>query len=255
VEGAEPAIGPPGSEKLQGFGLGGGRESKGGQIRQAPSLFDLGKDGVLQFLLRALCLGFLALRLLQVRSGEHRLEALGALPRLRGVGFVHDHGETFTGQLADLVGDDGELLQGGHNDGFALFQGLLELARSGIDVFYHPQSLLELAHRVLKLAVQHAPVRYDHDGIKNPLVLRIMESSQLMGEPGDSEALSTAGRVLHQVALPDAMLPGMGHQAAHRIQLLVAREDEGALAGLAAFRILLLHLVNELPHQLQQAVT
>ena len=46
----------------------------------------------------------------------------------------------------------------------------------------------------------------------------------------------------------------MAHKAAHAVQLLVAREDQGALAGLAPVIVLLLYLVNELTEQIQDAV-
>ena len=75
-----------------------------------------------------------------------------------------------------------------------------------------------------------------------------------MGEPGDGEALAAAGRVLDQVALARAVAAGVGHQAAHGVELLVAREDQEALAGLAALVVLLLHLVDELADQVEHAV-
>ena len=64
---------------------------------------------------------------LQRRRGEHGLEALRALARLRGVRLVHDHGETPAGQRADLVRDEGELLQRGDDDRLARFERLFEV--------------------------------------------------------------------------------------------------------------------------------
>ena len=46
----------------------------------------------------------------------------------------------------------------------------------------------------------------------------------------------------------------MRHQFADGVELLVAREDQEALAGLAALLVFLLHLVDELAHQVEHAV-
>jgi hypothetical protein len=57
-------------------------------------------------------------------------------------------------------------------------------------------------------------------------VARVVQRRQLMGEPGDGEALAAAGRVLDQVALPRAHRARIGHESPHAVELLVAREDE-----------------------------
>ena len=75
-----------------------------------------------------------------------------------------------------------------------------------------------------------------------------------MGEPGDGEALAAPGRVLDEIALSCPCSTGVRHEPAHAVELLVARKDEGALAGLAALVVFLLDLVDELPHQIQHAV-
>ena len=60
--------------------------------------------------------------------------------------------------------------------------------------------------------------------------------------------------MLDQVALSRAVFAGVGHQATHSIQLMVAREDQGASTCLPVLVVLLLDLVNELAHEIQYAV-
>ena len=60
--------------------------------------------------------------------------------------------------------------------------------------------------------------------------------------------------MLDQVALPGAVRPRIGDELAHAVELLVAREDQEALAGLAALLVLLLDLLDELADQVEHAV-
>ena len=84
------------------------------------------------------------------------------------------------------------------------------------------------------------------------LFLRVAEVSTLQGKRTLYERAAALGQQLCEDDRAELRglgeASGVGYQAAHRIQLLVAGENERALASLAAFRVLLLHLVNELPH-------
>ena len=75
-----------------------------------------------------------------------------------------------------------------------------------------------------------------------------------MRQPGDGVALARSRAVLDQVALPRPSGPRVGHQTAHRVELVVAREDEAALACLAALVVLFFHDMEELLQQVQHAV-
>lgn len=66
------------------------------------------------------------------------------------------------------------------------------------------ERLLELAHGRLELAVEHAPVGDDHNRVEDAPVARVVQRRELVGEPGDGEALAAAGRVLDEIALPRA---------------------------------------------------
>ncbi len=170
------------------------------------------------------------------------------------MGFVHDHGEPLPRQLADLAGDDRELLERRDDDGLAFFQGLLELAGSGVDVLDHAQGLLELEHRGLKLAVENAPVGHHHDRVEDPTVLEVVKGGEAVGQPGDGVALAAPRGVLDQVELAGATLSGVGHELPHRVELLVARKDQEAPAGLLPVLVLVLHLLDELADEVEDAV-
>ena len=218
------------------------------------ALFHLRQDRVLEFLLGRLGLGFLALRLVQRCRRQHRLEALGALSGLGGVRLVHDQPEALAGELADLLGDDGEFLERGDDDGLARLQRVLELARGGVDVLHHPQGLLELPHRGLELAVEHPAVGDDHDGVEDPAVICVVQRGKLVGQPGDGEALAAPGRVLDEVALSRPQGTGVRHEPAHAVELLIARKDEEPFTSLAPLLVFLLNLMDDLAHQVQDAV-
>jgi hypothetical protein len=254
VERLELPVAAPPAEQLQRLGLGRGGEGEGGEGGQPPAPLHLGQDRVLQLLLGRRGGGLLGLGLLQGARGEHGLEAPGALPRLRGVRLVHDQREALAWQLADLPGDHRELLERGDDDRLAGLERLLELARGGVDVLHHAQRLLELAHGGLELAVQHASVGDHHDRVEDPPVPRVVQRRQLVGEPGDGEALAASRRVLDEVALARPHRPRICDEPAHAVELLVAREDHEAPAGLAAPVVLLLDLVDELAHEVEYAV-
>ena len=254
VEGLEPPVRPLPAEELEGLGLGGRREGEGREVRQPTAAADLLVDPLLDLLFRGLGARFGLFGLLQAPCGEHRLEALRALAGLRRMRLVHDHGEALTGKLADLLGDDGELLQRGDDDGAARLEGLAELARGLVDVLHHAEGLLELPDGALELAVEHAPVGHHDDGVEDAPVAAVVQHRELVGEPGDGEALAAAGRVLDQVALAGAVVARVAHEPAHAVELLVAREDQEVLAGLAPALVLRLHLVDELADQVEDAV-
>ena len=168
--------------------------------------------------------------------------------------LVHDHREALAREPADLLGDDGELLQRGDDDRAAGLEGLAELARGLVDVLHHAEGLLELPDGALELAVEHAPVGHHDDRVEDPPVFAVVQHRELVGEPGDGEALAAAGRVLDQVALAGAVAARVADELADAVELLVAREDQKALAGLAPAVVLLLDLVDELADEVEDAV-
>ena len=104
-------------------------------------------------------------------GGERFLEVLGGFARLAGVGFVDDDGKALPFELGHGLGDDGELLQGGDDDGLALFQGFSQLGRVLVDLLDHARGLLELLDGVLKLLVEHPPVGDHDDGVEQALCI------------------------------------------------------------------------------------
>ena len=166
--------------------------------------------------------------------------------------FVDDHREPLSGKRSDLLGDHRELLERRDDDPLAGFQRRAELLRILVDLLDHPKRLLELGDRALKLAVQHAAVGDDDDGVEDRAIVSVVERGQLVREPSDRIALAAPGRVLDEVALPRPVVPGVGHHAPDGIELLVAREDE--TFRLPARAVLILHLVDELPDEIEDAV-
>ena len=107
--------------------------------------------------------------------------------------LVDNDGEALPRQLANLLGNDRELLQGCDDDRLSRFQRLLQLAGGGVDVFDDAERLLELAHSRLQLAVEHAPVGHDDDRVKDAPVRGVVQRREPMSEPSDRKALAAAG--------------------------------------------------------------
>ena len=255
VERLEPAVRPLAAEEFQSLGLRGCGEGERGEVRQPPPAADLLENPALDLLLRALGARFLPLGLLQAPRRQHRLEALRALAGLRRMRLVHDQREAFSGKFADLLGDDRELLQRGDDDGPSRFEGLTELACGLVDVLDHAEGLFELPDGALELAVEYPPVGHHDDRVEDAPVVLVVEHRELVGEPGDGEALAAAGRMLDEVALAGPVVPRMADEPADAVELLVTREDEEVLAGSATAIVLILDLVDELADQVEDAVS
>ena len=236
------------------FGLGVAVKAKVERLGSRPRSADLLEDLVLDLVFGRLGARLLPLGLLEAPRRQHRLQALGALARLRGVRLVHDDGETLPGEPADLLGDHRELLERGDDDRLARLQRLLELARGAVDVLDHAEGLLELADGLLELSVEDPAVGHHHDRVEDAAVVLVVQGRELVGEPSDGEALAATGRVLDQIALPGTVTAGVAHQSAHAIELLIARKDQEPTPGLAAFVVLVLHLVDEPADQVEDAV-
>ena len=152
------------------------------------------------------------------------------------------------------MGDHGELLEGGDDDGLAGLERVLELARGGVDVLDDAQRLFKLAHRGLQLAVKHAAVGDHDDGVENAAVIGTVEGGQLVGKPCDGKGLAASRGVLNQVAPPRSLLACAGYQLSYTVELLVAGEDQEAVARFPTLLVLLLYFVDELAHQVQHAI-
>ena len=166
------------------------------------------------------------------RAGaEHLPHARGGLARLGGVGLVDEDGVGAGGEILDLVQDEGELLERRYDDdaGGLAREGVGELRRRLVYLLDDAVGVLELVDRVLKLPVEHDPVRDDHDLVENLPVRGIVEVGEAVGEPGYGVGLAGARGVLDQVALPRPVLPGVGGEGEHGIPLVVAGEDHGPL--------------------------
>ena len=66
------------------------------------------------------------------------------------------------------------------------------------------------------------------------------EADELVRQPGNGVALAAAGRVLDQVALARTVLPGVGQELSHHVELVVAREDLHCASSSPGLLVLLL---------------
>ena len=116
--------------------------------------------------------------------------------------------------VADFVEDEGELLDRRDDDLLALLDEPAEVARP-LGVPDGGLHLGVLSDRVADLPVQDAAVGDDDDRVEDVLAVPL-ERDQLVGQPGDREALPASRRMLDQVALSRAAPAGVLEQAAAR---------------------------------------
>ena len=100
--------------------------------------------------------------------------------------------------------------------------------------------MVELIDRVLQLLVKHTPVGDDDDAAVHLLVFGVVQRGEPMCQPADGVGLAGARRVLHKVGVPDTFLQRRVQQRAHRVPLVIAREQQRRGVGLFALAVLLL---------------
>ena len=202
------------AEDLQRLVLRGGGEREIAGVRQQPTRLHHAVDAVLEGLVFGLLAG----------GSEHARHGGRRSPALAGMGFINDDGEAPAALLvADLVEDDGELLDGRDDDLLARLEEPAQIA-GAVGVPHGGADLGVLPDRVVDLPVEDEPVGHHDDRVEDRhLVLRQVD--QLVGQPGDGVALAAARRMLDQVASARPVRSRVGQQPAHDVQLVITRPD------------------------------
>lgn len=123
------------------------------------------------------------------------------------MGLVDDHGKAFVLGLdgdclalffegVDRLGDEGEFLDGGDNDGGAVGEGFGELLGILVDFLDDALFVLKLVNCVLELLVEDEAIGDDDNGVEDAGVLGIVEAGEAMGEPCDRVGFAGASGVL-----------------------------------------------------------
>ena len=254
------------AEDRQRLVLGRGGEGEETHVRLMTTLGHRAEQA-LQFDLALLLSHFLR-PAAQLGAAQHALDLRRRLAGLRAVGLVDDHRVFARGQMAlaafsallaqlgQLPGHERELLQRGDDDRHAGFQRLGELAGILVDLLHHALTVVELVDGILQLTIQHHAVGDDHHAVEQPLVAFVVQAGQAMRQPGNGVALAAAGRVFDQVGMAYTLAGRLGHHLAHRLQLVIARENQALLANLfAVVRRLLFHIqMQKTGKQVEQAV-
>ena len=151
------------------------------------------------------------------------------LAPLAGMGLVDDDGEAAAPLLvADLVKDEGELLDCGDDDLLALGNEAAQIPRP-FGVRHRGPHLGVLADGVADLLVQNAAIGDHNDGLENGLAVS-RQPDELMGQPGDGIALAAAGRVLDQIPSPCPVLLTIRQESAHHVPLVIPGPDLDTIA-------------------------
>ena len=90
----------------------------------------------------------------------------------------------------------------------------------------HALCVLDLVDRVLELAVEDAPTGDDDHAIEDPAVRGVVQARETVRQPRDAVGLAAARRMLDQVVAARPLVPRRGDHRAHRVELVVAREDQ-----------------------------
>lgn len=150
VEGAKAPVLLLLAEKLQRPGLGRGREGEKGKVAMPALRGQLLPYLVLFHLVQVFGAAFQIGVFLQrgIGIGQRARELERGPAGLRGMGLIHDDGK-FVVAVAHLPKDDREFLQGGHDDGPALVDGVAQVGGALADGTHQALDLLKLADRRL----------------------------------------------------------------------------------------------------------
>ena len=126
------------------------------------------------------------------QTAAQRLCRFAALPL---VGLVHDDSKLPTGELLNILIGKEELLNGADNDAFLVIQSFCKVAGMLfiVDALQQAGNVLKAVDRVLELAVEHNTVGDNNNGIKDALVLVVMEGRQPIGDPSNRVGLAGTG--------------------------------------------------------------
>lgn len=196
-----------------------------------------------------------------VRFAEWQADGRAHLAFLRAVRFINQERNAQLLQLRvvlNLVEDPSELLLGGDNDRFVLFEKARQVFRAVCQT-HHVLEMSEVDNVAADVVVERRAVGEDERDVHQLLVrARLVEAVQPVGEPADRERLSAARRVLRQVFAPDVAVLGkvrrdIFRDLSHQAGLMVAREDRERLAlRLVALGVALGHMHQKERKCLQQ---
>ena len=176
--------------------------------------------------------------------------------------FVNNDGKLPSSELLHILLGEEKLLDGADDnalfvvDGFRKTAGVLFV----IDGLHQPHLMLKAVDGVLELAIQYHTIG-DHDnGIKQAIVLCVVNGGQPIGNPGNGVGLAGTGGVLNQIVGAYTVLTHINHNLSHHIVLVVAGEDhlffgDGFANTVLDHFLLFLHEGNEAVNEIQQAVT
>jgi hypothetical protein len=128
--------------------------------------------------------------------------------RRRRIVYLYDDGEMLARDSAHLLGDHREFLQSGCDDLFGRFQRFFELFGTFGDGLYHARRLFKCQHRSAQLTIKDAAVGDDYNGIKNGMIVFIVQDRKLMRQPRDGVALAASSGVLDQVTATRSEVAG-----------------------------------------------
>lgn len=107
--------------------------------------------------------------------------------------LINNEGELLFFELADLLQDEREFLQGGDDDRRALVQGLGQLGAVFVDFLDHAGLVFELADGFLQLTVEHLAVGNDDDRVEDLFVLVVVQVGQPVCCPGNGVRFARTG--------------------------------------------------------------
>ena len=163
---------------------------------------------------------------LGIRKGGFQFQSRAA--GLGGMSLVHDNRKVPSRHLIHFLIDDRELLQGGDDNAHTAVDGIPQVLGGFLfpDGLNGTERVVKAGDRLLQLCIQHGAVGNDDHAGEHRLVLLIEQRGQPVSRPRNGIGLAASGAVLDQVIMPRSVLPDIGQQLAHHIQLMIARKNQ-----------------------------
>ena len=120
--------------------------------------------------------------------------------------------------------------------------------------------MVKTGYGLLELGIQNRTIGYNHDRIKNRLVVVIMKACEAVGCPGNRIGLPRTGTVLYEIVFTRSIGPDVPDELPHDIHLMIPGENNGLFGNFFLCTVLLEHLfplhlnMDKFLEDIQQAV-
>ncbi len=165
--------------------------------------------------------------------------------------LINNNRKPLLGERNQIFNNVRELLHSANHNFFTVQQSCLQIPGCAVDIFQHTSRLDKLRKRTLKHTINYPPVRQHKHGIKDRLIICVMQHGKSGGQCSDLYRFSAPGAVLVQIGMSRSIFLSMSAQLAYSLQLMIARKNLRLLPGAPPIFIVHINDLNKALNQIQ----